>query len=141
LIRVSLGYPEPEVERLLFKGQETRALIEALQSVLNPEQLIEFQRQVERVLVSDTLLDYVQLLVNASRHNSHWVHGLSPRGGLALLKAARAWAFLSGRDFVLPEDVQAVWEPVAGHRLLSQSSGGRDNAPVIALLQETEIPR
>ncbi|MCW8997273.1 MAG: AAA family ATPase, partial [Kangiellaceae bacterium] len=120
MIRISLGYPAAEVERLLFKGQETRTQIEELEPVLNTEELMKYQSQVEKVNTSDVLLDYLQALVEASRTSSHWSHGLSPRGGLALLKAAKAWALLDGRDFVLPEDVQAVWISVAGHRLLGQ---------------------
>jgi len=140
LIRISLGYPAPEVERLLFNGQETRFQIENLKSVLNTEQLIGYQRQVDEVSASDTLLDYLQSLVGATRNSTEWSHGLSPRGGLALLKAAKAWAFLEGRDFVLPEDIQSVWASVAGHRLMSQSSTTADS-PVEALIAATPIPR
>ncbi len=142
LIRMSLGYPAEEVERLLFKGQETRTQIESLGSLLTVEQLIDYQNQIENVKVTDTLLDYLQLLIKGSRNNSNWLHGLSPRGGLSLLKAAKAWAFLHARDFVLPEDVQAVWGAVASHRLLNQSgTENAENSPVIALLENTEIPR
>ena len=142
LIRISLGYPEPEVERLLFMGQETRLQIEELKAELSTEQLLTYQSQVDQVTVSETLLDYLQSLVTATRNSNQWSHGLSPRGGLALLKAAKAWAFLDGRDFVLPEDIQAVWGSVAGHRLMSQSAtGGGQESPVQALLSETAIPR
>ena len=142
LIRVSLGYPEPKVERLLYTGEETRVQIEDLQPVLNAQQLLEIQSQVDQVTTSDTLLDYLQALISATRNNSSWSHGLSPRGGIALLKAAKAWALLDGRDYVLPEDIQAVWMPVAGHRLMSQSSSGASQgSPVQALLNSTAIPR
>ncbi|TQV82951.1 AAA family ATPase [Aliikangiella coralliicola] len=142
LIRISLGYPAQEVERLLFKGQETRIQIEALQSVLNAEKLLAFQREVEAVTVTDTLLDYLQALVAATRNSTQWSHGLSPRGGLALLKAAKAWALLEGRDFVVPEDIQAVWEPVASHRLMNQTgTSAAGSSPVLAILESTEIPR
>jgi MoxR-like ATPase len=142
LIRISLGYPAEEVERLLFSGQETRIQIDNLDSMLSIEQLIDFQNQIQNVKATDTLLDYLQLLIKASRNSSYWSHGLSPRGGLSLLKAAKAWAFLHARDFVLPEDVQAVWGAVASHRLLSQSgSENTENSPVISLLESTEIPR
>ena len=142
LIRISLGYPAMEVERLLFKGQETRTQIEVLEPVLNAESLLGFQRQVEQVTVTDTLLDYLQALVAATRNSTQWPHGLSPRGGLSLLKAAKAWALLEGRDFVVPEDIQAVWEPVASHRLVNQSgTAASSNSPVQAILDSTEIPR
>ncbi|MCW8876673.1 MAG: MoxR family ATPase [Kangiellaceae bacterium] len=143
MIRISLGYPAAEVERLLFKGQETRTQIEELEPVLNTEELMKYQSQVEKVNTSDVLLDYLQALVEASRTSSHWSHGLSPRGGLALLKAAKAWALLDGRDFVLPEDVQAVWISVAGHRLLGQSGSNlsADNSPVVQILSDVKVPR
>ncbi|WP_444998234.1 AAA family ATPase [Aliikangiella sp. IMCC44359] len=142
LIRVSLGYPEPEVERLLFKGQETRNQIADLQPVLNAQKLIDFQQSVADINTSETLLDYLQALVAATRNSSSWSHGISPRGGLALLKAAKAWAFLDGRDFVLPEDVQAVWSPVVGHRLMTQNVNDvATESPVEALLRSTAIPR
>lgn len=142
LIRVSLGYPAPEVERKLFKGQETRSQIDALEPLINSEQLMAFQQEVKQVKSSDTLLDYLQTLVNATRHNSNWSHGLSPRGGLALLAAAKGWAFLAGRDFVIPEDIQAVWQAVCGHRLMSQSGHNHTSeSPVDALLDATKIPR
>jgi MoxR-like ATPase len=142
LIRISLGYPAEEVERLLFKGQETRAQIDKLESLITVEQLIDFQNQIENVKTTDTLLDYVQLLIKASRNSSRWSHGLSPRGGLSLLKAAKAWAFLHARDYVLPEDIQTVWGAVASHRLLTQSgTENTENSPVITLLENTEIPR
>jgi len=142
MIRISRGYPAAEVERLLFKGQETRGQIESLAPILNPEQLVAYQKEVDKVVASDSLLDYLQNLVTATRSSTNWMHGLSPRGGLALLKAAKAWAFLDGRDFVLPEDLQEVWEPVVGHRLLSQTSvAGSDESPIMAILSETEVPR
>lgn len=142
LIRITLGYPAEEIERLLFKGQETHSQIAALNSILTVEQLIEFQKEVEKINVSETLLDYVQLLVKGSRNSRHWSHGLSPRGGLSLLKAAKAWAFLHARNYVLPEDIQAVWNGVASHRLISQNGASAEqNLPVIELLNNTAIPR
>ena len=142
LIRISLGYPAAEVERLLFKGQETRSQIEALNPLLNAEQLSGFQRQVEQVTVTEPLLDYLQALVQATRSSREWVHGLSPRGGLSLLRAARAWAFLHARDYVTPDDIQAVWPSVAAHRLSAQSTHDSDpDSAVMALLRQTHVPR
>ena len=142
LVRISLGYPEEEVERLLFKGQETRSQIAELKPVLSTKQLLDFQTQVENITVTDTLLDYLQLLVKGSRTSSFWSHGLSPRGGLSLLKAAKAWAFLHARDYVIPDDIQAVWTSVAAHRLLTQAgTEPAQNSPVLNLLRDTPIPR
>ena len=142
LIRISLGYPAQEVERLLFLGQETRVQIEHLEPLLNGDQLKEYQSKVDQVIASDKLLDYLQALVAETRNSSHWNHGISPRGGLALLKAAKAWAFVDGRDYVVPEDIKAVWSPVVGHRLMSQNlSQSTSESPVDDILAKTDIPR
>ncbi|MGX5174347.1 AAA family ATPase [Aliikangiella sp. IMCC44653] len=142
LIRISLGYPAPEVERQLFQGQETRVQIVDLEPRLNDKDLVELQCQVDEIKVSDKLLDYVQALVGATRTAAEWAHGISPRGGLALIKAAKAWALLEGRDHVLPDDVQAVWSAVVSHRLLSQSSVENVSTDIVdQLLNSTPIPR
>ncbi|MET1254320.1 AAA family ATPase [Aliikangiella maris] len=142
LIRLSLGYPEPEVERLLFKGQDTRFQIASLPPILDGKKLLACQHAIAKVVVSETLLDYLQLLVSATRNSQHWSHGLSPRGGLALLRAAKAWAYLAGRDFVLPEDIQAVWIAVVGHRLTAQNATQQSSeSPLEAILHSTAIPR
>jgi MoxR-like ATPase len=142
LIRISLGYPAREVERQLFSGQDSRALIENLKPVLDAQSLILMQDAVDRVSVTDTLYEYLQDLVAVTRQSNQWLHGLSPRGGLALLRAAKSWAVLEQRDYVLPEDIQAVWLAVTEHRLMSQSSSSStiDN-PVANILKNTVIPR
>jgi len=117
-------------------------LIEELNPVINPDKLIELQNQVDNITVSDTLYEYLQDLVEATRQNSNWTHGLSPRGGLALLKAAKAWAVLDNRKYVQPEDIQAVWGSVTEHRLLSQVGNVKSETnPVDDILAQTAIPR
>ncbi len=141
MIRISLGYPAAEVERLLLQGKETRAQIDSMQAILTPEILIKFQKAVDKVKTSDLLIDYLQSLIEVTRQSDQWIHGLSPRGGLSLLKAAKAWALLDGRSFALPEDIQAVWEPVVGHRLLNQtSSDGYSESPVMSVLANVKVP-
>ena len=142
LIRISLGYPSREVERQLFSGVDSRNLIEELEPVVTPEQLMILQKQVDQIVVSDRLYDYLQDLVIATRQSAHWQHGLSPRGGLALLKAAKARALLEARDYVLPEHIQAVWLAVAEHRLTSDyTSQPEQKSPVGEILDATAIPR
>ena len=142
LIRISLGYPSREVERQLYTGVDSREVIENCKSILSPEDLIKLQEQVESIRVSDKLYDYLQDLIGASRQSSHWTQGLSPRGGLSLLKASKAWAMIESRDFVLPEDVQSVWMAVAEHRLVTTSAAGqRIASPVAEILKNTAIPR
>ena len=125
LMRLTMGYPDRQAERALLKGDDRRVLLETLPAVLNTRQLIAIQAAVAKIHIADALLDYLQALIEFSRQSPRFAVGLSPRGGLALLRAAQAWALLHGRSHVLPEDLQAVTPAVAGHRL--QSSG--DGAP------------
>jgi len=117
LMCISLGFPDARAERELLTGSDRRRMIAGLEPVLAPDELLTLQEEVERVHASDALLDYVQGLLAASRAPDRFTAGLSPRAGLALLGAARAWALLDGRDYVMPEDVQAVVGAVVDHRL------------------------
>jgi MoxR-like ATPase len=117
LMRIELGFPDPAAERALLAGQERRTLIHDLAPVLTPAALVALQGEVRQVHTAAALLDYVQDLLTHSRRAPEFGAGLSPRAGLALLNAARAWAFMHGRGAVLPEDVQAVLPSVVGHRL------------------------
>jgi MoxR-like ATPase len=117
LMRIELGYPEPDAERELLKGGDRRRVLAGIEPVLDVAGLTELQLAVDTVRVSDPLIDYVQRLVAYSRRGGEFAYGLSPRGALALLQAARAWAFLDGRSHVVPEDVQAVLPAVVEHRL------------------------
>jgi MoxR-like ATPase len=138
LMRIELGYPDAAAERELLAGRDRRDLLADLQPTLTPAQLLTLQREVEEVHASPALLDYVQALIALSRQSDRFVAGLSPRAGLALLRAARAWARLEGREHVLPEDVQAVLPGVVGHRLrprdtLANPGVGTVVAPFLAL--------
>lgn len=117
LMRLSLGYPARAAEKALLLGEARRDLLLRLEAVLDHAALAALQDEVPRVRASDALVDYVLRLVEATRTHPQFALGLSPRGSLALLGAARAWALLAGRDYVIPEDVQAVLPSVAGHRL------------------------
>lgn len=117
LMRLSLGYPARAAEKALLLAGPGRQRLPELEPVLDHAMLAEIQAEIPRVRVSDALVDYVLRLVEATRSQPQFAWGLSPRGSLALLAAARAWAFLAGRDYVIPEDVQAVLPAVAGHRL------------------------
>ncbi|SEP66210.1 MoxR-like ATPase [Azotobacter beijerinckii] len=117
LMRLSLGYPARAAERALLMGGSGRQRLPELAPILDHALLAEIQAEIPRVRVSDALVDYVLRLVEATRSQPQFAWGLSPRGSLALLAASRAWAFLAGRDYVIPEDVQAVLPAVAGHRL------------------------
>ena len=117
LMRIELGYPDRTAERELLAGADRREMIAALAPALTPEQLPALQQAVARVHVGAALIDYVQALAAYTRTSPDYQFGLSPRAALALLAAARAWAWLAGRDHALPEDIQAVLPAVAVHRL------------------------
>ena len=130
LMRIELGYPDEAAERRLLAGDDRRALLAGIEPVMTPNDLMQLQAQVDRVHTSDAILDYLQALLAFSRRSPHWRNGLSPRAGLALLHCARAWAFLEGRDMVLPEDVQTVLPAVAAHRLQPTDDHGNSQADV-----------
>jgi MoxR-like ATPase len=117
LMCISLGYPDRAAERSLLAGDSRRDMLKVLQPVARPADLVAAQAEAKKVYVSAALLDYVQALIAHTRASGKYAEGLSPRGGLAILAAARAWAWLDGREHVIPEDVQNILPSVAGHRL------------------------
>tara|TARA_Y100001951_G_scaffold103864_1_gene113772 strand:- start:471 stop:1388 length:918 start_codon:yes stop_codon:yes gene_type:complete len=117
LMRLSLGYPAQAAERALLLGDARRDILPKLEPVLDHAELARLQAEVPKIRASDALIDYVLRLVEATRSLPQFAWGLSPRASLALLAAARAWALLAERDYVIPEDVQAVLPAVVGHRL------------------------
>lgn len=138
LMRVELGYPNHQAERELLTGQTRTHLINNLTTQLPPDMLLTMQKAITEIHVSAALLDYLQALIDYSRESPEYTCGLSPRAGLALLTASKAWAFMAERDSVLPEDVQAVLPSVAGHRL---RSGTSDSIAIVApLLNNVAIP-
>lgn len=140
LMRIHLGYPDAGAERNLLRGSDRRDLLETLHPALTPEMFLDVQRQVSAIKVSDALLDYLQALLAATRADEHFAQGLSPRAGLALKHAAQAWAYLEGRDFVLPEDIQAVFPSVAGHRLQDAQGLLRGEEGVKRIMASVAIP-
>ena len=141
LMRIHLGYPDTQAERALLAGQDRRRMLPNISPVLNPAQLVQLQTQLEKIHVSPALLDYVQVLLGYSRQAADFAMGLSPRAGLALLRAARAWAMLEGRDHILPDDIQMVLPSVVNHRLRSATdseTGSTEN--LSRLLLEVPIP-
>lgn len=137
LMRIELGYPDRQAERALLAAGGQRSRAENLAPLLAAANLPALQQEVTELHASAPLIDYVQALVEATRHHAAFQHGLSPRAGLGLLSAARAWAWLAGRDMVLPDDVQAVLPAIARHRLRSLQGGGPATAEDIATLIRT----
>jgi len=137
LMRIELGYPDKQAERELLVGSHRHNLIDALSVQLQPNQLAEMQQQATKTHVSSALLDYLQDIIAYTRESSEYHCGLSPRAGIALLSAAKSWAFIDGRTAVLPDDIQAVLPAVAGHRL--RSSNTDSDAIVAPLLKNIAV--
>lgn len=141
LMRLSLGYPARVAEKALLQSRARREMLPLLEAVLDHATLAAFQAEVPNIRTSDALLDYVLRLVEATRTQPQFAWGLSPRAALALLGAARAWALLAGRDYVIPEDVQAVLPAVVGHRLRERAdpAGHAAGSLVQWLLREVPV--
>jgi MoxR-like ATPase len=141
LMRLSLGYPAKAAEKALLLGATRRSLLPRIEPILAHAELALIQAEVPKVRASDALLDYLLRLVDATRTQPQFAWGLSPRASLALLAAAKAWAFLAGRDYVIPEDIQAVLPSVVGHRLREQAdpTGHGGGALVQWLLREVPV--
>lgn len=138
LMRLNLGYPDARAERALLEGQDRRALIRDLQTRISQADLTALQQAVDDITTSPALLDYIQRLLEHSRRMPGVVYGLSPRAGLGLVRAARAWALMAGRQHVLPDDVQAVLPAIAGHRL-EQGEAGKTRERVQQLLGSVTV--
>ncbi|WP_211328226.1 AAA family ATPase [Alkalispirillum mobile] len=143
LMRLSLGYPDSSAERALLRGEDRSDLLHRIDTPALPvAQLEALQQAVPRIHASDALLDYLQALLRHTRESGAFRHGLSPRAGLALLRTAQAWALSHDRGAVLPEDIQAVFVPVAGHRLEPREDGtaGAHEDRVREALEQVAIP-
>ena len=124
-MRISLGYPDRAAERALLCGSDRRELVDKLPPVLAPQGLLELQQLVTQIHTAEPLLNYLQDLIAATRSGRWFLQGLSPRAGIAILRAAKAQAFLSQRDYVAPDDIAAVLPQTAAHRLIPVSDAGR----------------
>ena len=142
LMCLRLGYPDARAERLLLEGRDRRDMVAELKPRITALELTALQQSVRQVFASSALCDYLQALITFTRQSPEFLLGLSPRCGLNLLQAARAWAFLEGRDYVLPEDVQAVLPSVVGHRLQSAAGQRAQDSEDVArkLMVEVAVP-
>lgn len=125
LMRIQLGYPNEKAERELLEGRDRRTMASNLKPLLTTQELAQLQQQVNSVQASASVLDYVQRIIAFTRYEGGYQYGLSPRGSLALLRSAKAWALVDGnRQHLLPEDIQAVLPAVVDHRLAEAADGG-----------------
>ena len=141
LMCITLGYPDQASERALLAGQDRREAIEHLRTVMSPDELAAAQQAVLAVHASEALLDYLQALIAATRSGRWFVEGLSPRAGIAVLRAAKARALLARRDYVAPDDVQAILPQTIAHRLVPVAGAGRGRREQVrALVEATPLP-
>ena len=144
-LRLSLGYPSEQEEKMLLRRGGTEKALNAIPAVLEPEEVLELQERVEHVTVSDKLLDYLHAIVRATRRAGDLRLPVSTRGAQALFRATQAFALMQGRDYAVPDDVQAIAEPVLAHRILSISSdgfgsGNHEREVVRKILSQVAVP-
>ncbi len=140
LMRLSIGYPDTASEKKLLNGSNTRQLLESNKPVISADQLVSLQQQVLAIHAAEPLIDYVQALLEFSRTSPLFIQGLSPRAGIALIQAAKAWALIDGRDSVYPEDIQALLPSITEHRLQLQNNLATNQDASSTLLNEVAIP-
>ena len=141
LMRIRLGYPDAAHERALLRGGERRELLAGIAPMLSAAAMLRMQRSVRGLHIADTLLDYTQMLIARTRERPDLKLGLSPRAGQGLLRAAQAWAYLSQRNAVLPEDVQAVLPAVIAHRLEGRDAAARPGEELAReLIESAAVP-
>jgi MoxR-like ATPase len=139
LMRIQMGYPDAASERGLLSGVDRREIIARLTPQMDSAELLALQQRTKQVFVSSALLDYVQAILLHTRTSTQYTHGLSPRAGLSILSAARAWALLDGREAVFPEDVQTILPGVVSHRLHT-TEGLKSDALARELIVAVAIP-
>lgn len=141
LMRIELGYPDARAERALLEGSNSRQILESMDACVNLAEFTKLQELAENVAASESVLDYLQRMVKYTRTAPEFAFGLSPRGALALLGAAKSWALIDGRNHVIPEDIQAVTPAVVGHRVAQsgESSEHSGLALVDRLLNHVDV--
>jgi MoxR-like ATPase len=141
LLSISLGFPEPEVERELLVARDRTLVLSETQAIISPEDVLLLNQDCQKVHVSSALLDYIQALLAGTR-NSRWFEtGLSPRAGIAMLACSKAFAYLEGRDFAIPEDVKAIFPSLARHRMtVPHGMETSVNEQITGMLNQVAIP-
>lgn len=140
MMRIDIGYPDPVQEKILLTRQDPRVILPALVPLMSAQQVSVLQDHAASVHTSNALVDYAQALLTASRRSAWLLQGLSPRAGMSLVRAARAWALIDGRDHVVPEDLQQVAPAVLDHRLQSADREVPSRGLAERLIWETDIP-
>ena len=139
LMQISLGFPAHTVERALLEGRNPRAVLSTIKPLVSVETWMTLQSQVDAVQASASVLDYAQRLIDRTRHSGSFQWGLSPRAALGLMQAARAWALLQHRQFVVPEDIQSIFSAVVSHRLRYQMRDSQQSDPAKLVLDSVDV--
>jgi MoxR-like ATPase len=145
LLRIRIGYPSEADERTILRGAGT-PVVDTLETVLDAGDVVELQDATEQVRADDSVVDYVLSIVTATRRSRLLALGVSPRGSLALLRAARAHALADGRDYLLPDDVKRLAVPALAHRVLligpaADGAGQGAEAVIRTIVQDIPVPR
>ncbi len=147
LLRIRIGYPREMDEKRILKGERTAEVLEQLQPVLSVEEVLALQKQAEQVKVDEVLLDYILAIVRATRRSEALALGVSPRGSLALYRAAQALALIEGRDYCIPDDIKRLAIPTLAHRVIptvqwrqGESAGEEAETILTEILQEIPVP-
>ena len=136
LIRISMGYPTPKEERRMLRNLGDEIPFDQVRPVTNAQELVEAQRQISQVHLSDAVADYIVALAAATRSHPQLKMGASPRATRGLYRAAKVWAAMEGRDFVTPDDVKTLAAPVLEHRLILDSGARFSGVSVSAILDD-----
>jgi MoxR-like ATPase len=139
LMRLEIGYPTESAERTLLEQNGINSILEDSPPVLSPETFLNLQIQCRNVIASAPIITYIQRILSATRKNDWFHHGLSPRAGLSILRAAQGWAITDERDYIKAEDIAETLPSVVNHRLI-QKEQGLSGSPAYQLLNHCEIP-
>ena len=144
MICMSMGYPDMNSEIAIAKGKSVKSEMENIRGILNTEALLTMQQVVENVYMHDHIYTYICRLVQNTRENPYIELGISPRGTLALVRMAKAWAFLQGRNYVTPEDAYAVFKDIGKHRIVLNTKARvthvTEEAVLDGILSDTQQP-
>lgn len=142
MMKISIGYPSREAEREILRGGSRREELYALKPVMDKDEVLEIQESIKNVFVSERIQDYILDIVEATRKSRYTLAGISTRGVLSIINAAKARAFFNGRDFVIPEDVKDLSEYTMPHRILFKDEyEGHDKKEIIrSILEEIPVP-
>lgn len=144
LIRLSIGYPEFEEEKRIMNIVKIKHPVESVEAVISADEFVSIQQEVKEVHFDEKISEYIVQIVNRSRKHNDLELGVSPRGSIAMMKMGQAWAFVQGRDYIIPDDIKEIAATVLGHRIIIKPESrlrGRSSEGIIReLLKQTEVP-